>query len=237
MFMLFSCSKENRLTEDNVSFSDPNWIKLEIPGDREAHAVYGSIDDTLLVSTIHNIYQITNNGSKINKLNKQFNQAIFGFAKSNDTLYALTANHLKNTNGFRLASYAQNYSLDKGVTWQWTDLYKNKVELTKNIEFIKVNNTTSVNLKENIDFFPNSTTSGFVLKRDIIVNKDGKLSTLKVPFTNQLTSLHQDNAGRLYISASSGLHDEITKKYSGEEKGNKAIVYISKKSISDLVSN
>ena len=122
LLILFSCSKENSSPKGEDLFNDPNWIKLEIPDNREAHAIYGSIEDTLLVSTIYNTYQITDKGKTLNKLKKEFHQPIYGFIKSTDTLYALMANHLKDNNGFRIASYAQNYSLDQGLTWQWTDL-------------------------------------------------------------------------------------------------------------------
>lgn len=233
LLMLFSCSKEKN-TSTSETFNDPNWIRIELPNNRSAHAIYGSIEDTLLVSTIYDNYQITDNGKTLTKTEKKFYQPAFGFVKSNDTLYALMANHLKDTDGLRFASYAQYHSLNNGMTWNWTELHKNKVELKQKFEEVAVDDNLKFSIKENIEYFPQSTTDGLILKSDLRVSRNGSTSILELPFDNQITSLHLDKHGKLYISANSGLYDSKTKKYRTEEKRNVALVYISKKPAKDL---
>ncbi|RZL44219.1 MAG: hypothetical protein EOP00_20710 [Pedobacter sp.] len=236
ILILSSCSKQKLATEIQGDFNDPNWIKLALTNEREIHAIFGSIEDTLLVSTIYNTYQITENGKKIVKLKKAFNQAVFGFVKSNDTLYALTANHLKYNNGLRFASYAQNFSLDNGLSWNWTDLRKNNADLRKKFQEVVVSDKLSFSIKENIAPFPNSPNSGKVLKSDLIKNQIGFQSIFKLPFNNQITSLHLDHSGRLYVSTTAALHNQETKEYSNSEKENLAFIFISKNKAEDLAN-
>jgi len=238
LLILCSCNKDEVIKKEEIAFNNPNWIKLEIPNKTEANAVFGSIEDTLLVATVNKIYQITEKGKKLTEANSVFNQRVFGFVKSNDTLYALMANHLKGNNGLKLASHAQQFSLDMGLTWHSLNLYTNPIDIKKNYQEVKIADNLSFNLNENIEPFPNSPIgSGIVLKSDVIINKGGLSTVFNVPFNNQITSLHLDKYGKLYISAASSLHDPITKKFSGVEKQSSAVVYISKKQVIDLANN
>ena len=74
--VLSSCAKKE-VPDEPVTFNDPNWMRIEIPDGKEAHAVYGSIDDTLMVSTLTEIYQTTNKGKTWLKT-KVNHQPIYG---------------------------------------------------------------------------------------------------------------------------------------------------------------
>jgi len=235
MMVLSSCAKKE-VPDVPPTFSDLDWTRLEIADGREAHAVYGNIDDTLMVSTLTEIYQTTDKG-KTWKKTKVNNQPIYGFLSVKDTIFGLQANGLKDKDNHKLATFSQYFSLDKGFTWDWCGKFGVSEQRSQEFASVFVNNQLKIKLKENLEAFDGGPAngSGYVLKSDIEVFKNGTSKILAVPFNNQLTNLHLDKSGRLYVSATRSIHDKNTGKYVSTEKNHPAIIYISKKNVRELI--
>lgn len=68
-----------------------------------------------------------------------------------------------------------------------------------------------------------------------MVIKNGISKSLKLPFDNQITNLYLDQKGRLYVSATSAIHDKNSGKYLHYERTEPAVIYISKQNIRNLI--
>ena len=234
MMILSSCSKTETLAVDPV-FSDPNWIRIEIADGKEAHAVYGSIDDTLLVSTLYAIHQTTDNAKTWN-LTKKDHQAIFGFLAKADTVFALYAHLPESQSNPALASYSGYFTLDNGSTWKNADQFKVSKQRSQAYGLVRPNSQVTLRIKENLAPINGSPNASIVLKSDVEIVKNGTSDLLDLPFNNQITNLYLDKKGRLYVSATCSIHDKISGKYLDYEKSQPAIVYISKRPILDMIN-
>ncbi|MBC7921915.1 MAG: hypothetical protein H7Z75_12600 [Ferruginibacter sp.] len=78
-FGMGSCKKE-----DSPVMEDPDWIRLEVPTGREAYAIAGDIDKTLLVTTWTKAYYTTDRG-KTWQESKDFQGPVPGLFVHNDT--------------------------------------------------------------------------------------------------------------------------------------------------------
>jgi len=230
-----SCTKENLPGPDahSSTFDDPNWLKIELPGEREAHSVYGDINDTLLVSTHMYIFMTVDQGKTWTKT-ASFHSKTYNFLSAKDSLFALTAHFLTDEYGYPLASYADEFSVDNGESWEYTGKYNISKDRKMKYAFAKSNGGTIYRLSENIELFEGSETDGYVLKRTLLKGDAGSLSPVQLPFDNQLTNLYIDKHNRLYITATAAIHDEKSGKYVRNEDGNPAIIYISKESADKL---
>lgn len=234
MMVLSSCAKKE-VQDGPKTFNDPNWTRIEIANGREAHAVYGSIDDTLMVSTLTEIYQTTDKGKTWRKT-KINNQPIYGFLAVKDTIFALQSNSLRTKDKLQLATFSQYFSLDKGFTWDWCGKFNISEQRFQEFATVYLDNQVKIKLKENLEPIDGSSMSSYVLKSNIEVLKSGFSEILKVPFDNQINNLHVDKSGKLYVSAGRGIHDKKTGKYLSAEKSEAAIIYISKKKIKELIN-
>ncbi|WP_443939113.1 hypothetical protein [Pedobacter sp. MW01-1-1] len=232
--LLSSCDKKN-IFDEPQTFNDPNWIRIEIADGKEAHAVYGSIDDTLMVSTLDAIRQTTDKG-KTWRLAKTNNQPIYSFLAKADTIFALKANFLKSQSNQAIASYSDYFSLNNGVTWLNADIFDVSKQRSQEYGIVHPNNQITLRIKENLEPINGNPAYNYVLKSDIEIIKNGTTKILDIPFNNQITNLHLDKKGRLYISATSSIHDKTSKKYADYEKAGSAIIYISKQNILNLIN-
>jgi hypothetical protein len=234
MMVLSSCAKKE-VPDVPPTFNDPNWTRIEIANGREAHAVYGNIDDTLMVSTLTEIYQTTDKGKTWRKT-KVNNQPIYGFLSVKDTVFALQSNSLLKNN-LRMATFSQYFSLDKGFTWDWCIKYGISEQRIQEFATLNLDNQFKIKLKENIEPYNKDSDpwSGYVLKSDIQIFKNGTSKIIQVPFDNQINNIHVDKSGKLYVSAGRAIHDKKTGKYLSAEKSEAAIIYISKKNVSQLI--
>lgn len=235
VMVLSSCAKKE-VPDVPDTFNDPNWTRIEIANGRDAHAVYGSIDDTLMVSTLTEIYQTTDKGKTWRKT-KVNNHPIYGFLSIKDTVFALQSNAALKDN-LRMATFSQQFSLDKGFTWDWCSKYGISEQRYQEFATLYLDNALKIKLKENIEPFNKDSDpwSGYVLKSDIQIFKNGTSKIIQVPFDNQINNLHVDKSGRLYISVGRGIHDKKTGKYLSAEKSQSAMIYISKKNVEQLVN-
>jgi len=235
MMVLSSCAKKE-VPDVPPTFNDPNWTRIEIANGTEAHAVYGNIDDTLMVSTLTDIYETTDKG-KTWKKTKVNNQPIYGFLAVKDTIFALQSNGALKDN-LRMATLSQYFSLDKGFTWDWCSKFGISEQRYQEFATIYLDNQLKIKLKENIEPFDKNSGpwSGYVLKSDIEVFKNGTSKIIQVPFDNQINNIHIDKSGKLYVSAGRAIHDKKTGKYLTAEKSKNAIIYISKKNVRELIN-
>ncbi|MCZ4222752.1 hypothetical protein [Pedobacter rhodius] len=232
--VLSSCSKDKTPVDEVTTFSNPNWMRIEIAKEQEAHAVYGNVDDTLTVSTLHAIYQTTDKGKTwVNK--KMSNQPFYGFIVKQDSIFTLGYKSMKNQSGQIYASFSQYFSLDNGTSWK--SLYQGATSLNRIKEYatVHLNNQITIKLKENLEPIDGNLNANYVLKNTIQIIRNGNSKILTLPFDNQITNLTLDEKGRLYVSATSAIHDKITGKYLNYEKSQPAIIYISKQNISAII--
>ncbi|SER77737.1 hypothetical protein [Pedobacter rhizosphaerae] len=229
--MAFSaCSKKEEIKEPDT-FNHANWTRIEIENGKEAHAAFGNIDDTLILSSKTSIYQTTNQGKTWHKT-QQHNQPTYGFLAVKDSLFALTAAYSDDLISPKIARYADFFSLDKGQTWLYADQYKVSKKREQEYAVASLKNLT-VKVKEHIQHFRGS---NLVLKSTIeISNGQNFNKTLSLPFDNQINNVSIDSKGRLYVSASSAIYDKNTSRYLKEEEGQPAILYVSKKNIEQLI--
>ncbi len=232
LLILSSCSKEQGVLDNKNKFSDSNWFRIEIPEEREAHAIHGSIDDILIVSTHMYIFRTEDRGKTWQKIRSP-QQRMHGFLAKQDTIFSLWTSHTKDEEGRKLASYAAEFSTDRGESWEFSD--RQNVSTKRAQIFGSVYTSDQVNfiLQENLD--PIGATTAYVLKSTLRVEENGTIYPLALPFDNQITNLHIDSQDRLYITATSAIHDPITGMFSKSEEGSPAIVYISKGAASELL--
>lgn len=232
--VLSSCSKEKNGVELAPAFSDPNWTRIEIANGKEAHAVYGNLDDTLTVSTLYDIRQTYNKGKTWINV-KTTHQPFYGLLVKGDSIFTLSSKSLKIQSGQVLTSFSQYLSVDKGSSWK--SFYEGAKSINRSKEYATVypNNQLAIRLKENLEPINGDPTHNSVLKSTVEIIENGNARTLLLPFNNQITNLYLDEKGRLYVSATSAIYDKTSGKYSDNEKAEPAIIYVSKQNISTLI--
>lgn len=233
-FLLISsaCTKEKIILDKDDEFSDPNWLRIEIPREKEAHSIYGNIDDILIVSTHMYIFRTTDQGKTWQKTRSP-HQFIHGFLAKQDTVFSLWTSHTKDEAGRKLASHAAEFSTDMGENWEYSDKYNVSKNRAQVFGSVYTSDQLTFKLQENFD--PIDESSAYVLTSTLTVEDNGSFYPLPLPFDNQITNLHIDTQDRLYISATSAIHDSKTGMFSRREEGSPAIVYISKGKASELL--
>ncbi|MEK6480643.1 hypothetical protein WJR50_24075 [Catalinimonas sp. 4WD22] len=116
---LLSCQEnetiEKRVDQETVH---PDWTKLEIPGGRQALAIAGSIDDTLLVTTWTKAYYTTDQGETWQE-SKNFHGPIPGLYIHQDTILSLEAYLYEDAESPPKAALNQYYTIDFGKSWHY----------------------------------------------------------------------------------------------------------------------
>lgn len=222
--LFFACKNEAISPQEKTDREtlDPKWIKLTIPEGREALAVAGSIDDTLLVTTWSKTYRSVDKG-KTWQLSRDFNSVIRGLLTNKDTVITLVATgglELKDT---YVASSAQYFTLDYGLTWT----HYQKMDASnrfKKIGITDVRDGISYALKYNVQYISDNS---YTHKPTDIVKVTAKgEQKLEFPFIRKLNNLSFDKNNRLYVAAQ-GID------YTSGEKtrydNSPAIVYVSRK--------
>lgn len=233
MMVLSSCAKKD-VPDVPPAFSDPDWTRLEIANGKEAHAVYGNLDDTLTVSTLYDIRQTYDKGKTWVNV-KTTHQPFYGLLVKGDSIFTLSSKSLKSQSGQLLTSFSQYLSLDNGLSWQ--SFYEGAKSINRSKEYATVypNNQITIKLKENLEPINGNPNHNSVLKSTVEIIENGNTRTLSLPFNNQITNLYLDEKGRLYVSATSAIYDKNSGKYSDNEKAEPAIIYVSKQNISNLI--
>jgi hypothetical protein len=92
-----------------IKQQDLDWIKLEIPAGREAYAIAGDLDKTLLVTTWTKAYYTSDKG-KTWQESKNFNGHVPGLFERNDTIFSMEATSTDNQ-GSRYAAWGNTLRL------------------------------------------------------------------------------------------------------------------------------
>jgi hypothetical protein len=227
---LASCAKEKDVVEE-PKFNHPDWMRLEIEQGKEMHAVYGNLDDTLMVSTLTEIFQTTDKGKTWLKA-KVNHHPVYGFLSVKDTVFSFESIVQKDKNSPKLATFSQSYSIDKG--FNWLSRYDVPLRISKPFATIALDNGVEIKVKENLEPINGNINHNLVLKSQVEVVKNGFSKTLILPFDNQITNIYVDKKGRLYVSATSSIFDK-SGRYLDYEKKQPAILYISKNNIQSLI--
>lgn len=225
LLILIACSEDHHVPEKDNEFNDPDWFKLEIPTGREAYAIAGSIDDTLLVSTWTKVYYTTDQG-KTWKESRDFQGPVMGFLERNDTIFALRASGLDGQ-GQNYATLAQYLTTDHGKNWE----YKPQSQLKKRIGSTTASSGAEYFLKENMTPDSPGSTSGYVNPTDIMKHYGADAFNISFPYKHNILNLHVDSEDRLYIAASGGIYNEERNTFYCCDDSMPAIVYVSKRAM------
>lgn len=221
IIILASCQK----SEINpLKFEHPDWVRLEIPGGREAYSIVGDIDKELLVAADTRIYY-SNDGGKNWTISADFSTLNMTLQDLKDTVFVYTATHSIDEKTY--GSICEYYSIDFGKTWnRYVFDFTNRNHLKGFAESVS---GTSYHIK-------NSCTADTSFKpcyvRPSILEKHNgyQWDIMDFPQTHLFHDLHLDTRNRLYLCASSG---EITEqnRVQGTNIGDPAFVYVSRKEL------
>ncbi|MGM0582409.1 MAG: hypothetical protein ACQETL_17155 [Bacteroidota bacterium] len=224
LFVFISCERFD--TEPIVVQEDyDNWTVLQIPNGEEAHAISGSIDDILVVTTITKVYATKDAGETWDEV-ADFSGIMPGLLERNDSLFIFGA--FGQGEEYDVASSVSRFSVDKGYTWQEDEnnIYS---RLSVPIKYVEVENNFSYKIKNNTFKLDGSETE-YVGTSDIEKTIDDYTTKLEIPFEYILNNLHLDDQNRLYVAASYGtVNDDGTVKSGG--RNTPALVFISKDSM------
>ncbi|MFC3353392.1 hypothetical protein [Sphingobacterium zeae] len=231
--LLFSCQKDHSSEQDSlidVETKDPNWTKLSIPGQiRGTSAIYGNIDDTLVVATMYKIYMTTDKGASW----QMVHDAGFGIPS-----FSMYQGELMALSNFQDNSTSPNlFSLDNGKNWSAKGKYGydvyNKVRVNR--KETKISESESYKIIAQPNEIVDKEYGRPLMQPDKLVSVTDKGQRLiDFPFRRQLNYIYHDKKNRLYIGAE-GTRFEWSVK--GNERRyptatDTAIVYISKFPIS-----
>ncbi|MCB2377279.1 hypothetical protein LGH70_06775 [Hymenobacter sp. BT635] len=227
-----SCQKQAAV--EPAEAPDPNWVKLEIAtvssGDA-AYSIAGDLDRTLLVATKQKVYASTNKG-KTWRESHNFNGSVPGLLQRNDTIFALT-NTSTTPQGETVATFADMYTADFGVTWHYTagvypyDQYR---AMSRPIGQVTTAANTTYRIRENSEPMPNSTSRRNTAS-DLLRLEGAAQTELPLPARHYLNNLFLDGRNRLYVAASGLRFDATTGAVLPQENGKNlpAVIYVSRK--------
>ncbi|WKN43509.1 hypothetical protein [Tunicatimonas pelagia] len=194
--LCLSCEeKEEVKVDDSDTYED--WIKLTIPDEREAFAVFGDIDRTLTVTTWTESYFTRDRGNTW-KMSHDFQGSVVGLLMNNDTLFALHATRTDSL-GNKSAVLAQHYSLDTGQTWHsYHDDYVN--QYIKQMDTDTTSQGIVYELRKNV-------TDNYVNPSDLLRSDGAFSSPVDVPFKHYFHDVYVDQNDRVYVAASGDQHN------------------------------
>lgn len=196
---------QHRTNDTPAPAEDPNWIRLAIPKGREANAVYGTIDGTLVVTTYKDAYYTTDRGATWHKA-FDFATEKQALVARHDTLIAL-GKAGTDERGRQVAARGDYYSPDLGRTWTGilsTAQYYAYGRLRQRVDSVQASGV-AYQYKLNYSPVPGSTTF-YSEPSDLIRTSAGRQTTLRLPAKHVLRNLYLDAQNRLYVAASSCAH-------------------------------
>jgi hypothetical protein len=208
---------------------DKDWDRIRIPDGGTALAVIGSIDDTLLVTTLYHTYVIADKGNSIMRTKTVINTTP-GLTVVQDTIYAFSGEGYDPNSKTKFAGIPTRYTIDKGLTWHF---FTSKPSISK-VEIGRV--TTKNNITYELDYHtgPDRNGEGDSYIHQTTINKveNGVKSVLKHPIKDaQPSNLYLDSKERLYITSGNTIH--ATGVVIGNPTSAPAYIYISKVPISN----
>lgn len=202
---------------------DPNWIKLEVPNGRSAYAIVGDIEKTLLVTTWTKAYYSIDRG-KTWQESKDFSGPVAGLLVQADTIFSMQGRFFDPSRNLLSSSLIQYFTTDHGKTWNRYQKTKNAI---KPIGWAQAPEGVEYTIKRNsTPLAPGSTTAyvnpGEILKTDRLSQR-----LMDIPFKHDLTNLHLDEQGRLYVTVS-GTHQPEKNTIFCCSEDQPAVIYVSK---------
>ncbi|TKC08625.1 hypothetical protein [Pedobacter frigoris] len=226
LFFLIACEKndDSKFVEVETVFDDPDWIRLKVPAGGEIHSVAGSIDDTLLVTTLAKAY-FTADGGKTWKESKNFSGTVPGLLTSKDTIFAFIASGFDPAMGRKYAGSPTSYTLNKGLTWQ---SYHDGARFIQTGVATSKKDLTTYRLKYSSGADTEGNGTNWVLRTTIDrIKRNGEASQFEHPVKDhQPLNLHMDSQDKLYISTGGSFSK--TGVYVGASVTSPAYVYVSK---------
>lgn len=231
--LLLSCKKADKSEPVDPETQDAVWIKLSIPKQiRGVSAIYGSIDDTLIVATTYTIYITIDQGRSWEMVNDP-RIGISGFTKYRGELIALS------NFGGGYASGPLLYSLDQGKTWSRKGLYDYRIynQIRQSRDTIAADGQLQFKIQSQPGKKDEENNGLPLWQPDLLVKvENGREGVIHFPFKRDLNYLHLDSKNRLYVGAE-GIRFEWT-----EQNGKRvypvstdsALLYISRLSVNEL---
>ncbi len=232
VLLTWSCKPDAR-REVAPAPEDPDWIRLEIPNGREAYAIAGDIDKTLLVTTWTKAYYTTDRG-KTWQESKDFQGPVPGLFVLRDTVFSLQSSG-QDPAGQPYASTGQYFTVDYGRTWQHSSQhyttqagYQFYSQLSRPLGIVQAAGGITYRIKRNSTPVSPGSTSVYINPSELLKEDQFGIQTVRLPFRHQLYNLHLDDSNRLYVTASGGTVLENNRIYCCEDEM-PAIVYVSRK--------
>lgn len=232
--LLFSSCQKDGPSEQkdliDIETRDAAWTKLSIPGQlRGTSAIYGNIDDTLVVATMYKIYMTTDKGASWQMVNDA-GLGIPSFSMYKGELMALSNFQDHSTSPFL-------FSLDMGKNWSTKGKYGYEVydKVRVNRKETKISETESYKISPQPNEIIDKEYGRPLMQPDKLVRVTDKgEQKLDFPFRRQLNYIYHDKKNRLYIGAEGTRFEWAVK---GNERTyptstDTAIIYISKLPIS-----
>jgi hypothetical protein len=190
----FSCEEGAEPTANDAD-THQDWIKLSIPGEREALAVFGDIERTLVVATWYGTYFSKDSGNTWQK-SPGSRSGVVGLLSANDTLFAMHAT-LTDSVGNKSATEAQHYSLDSGQNWQ---VYRQARQHSQPMDRDTTSQGTVYEVRMNV-------TNNYVNPSDLLRTDGGFTSTVEVPFKHHFHEVYVDQNDRVYVAVAGDRHN------------------------------
>ena len=229
-----ACQRHSAETPTPTPAEDPDWIRLEIPGEREAPAVAGSLDGTLLVTTYTHAY-VTADQGRTWQQTKNFFGSVEGLVTRHDTVVALRS--VVGDLYDKSAVHAELFTTDYGRTWQditsITDPRGTLARLRQSVGRVQAINGPAYRVKFNYTPFAPGSSSYYSEPSDLVKIEGGSQTTLRAPAKLVFRNLQLDARNRLYVTAASCAHRTALTDCPDCQPGNgqqsPAVVFISRK--------
>lgn len=206
---------------EQSEWSHPDWIRVEIPGGREAYSVVGDINRALMVTTYTKAF-VSHDRGKTWTESVDFNGPTWLFQRS-DTIWALTM-QLTEANCNRLATGNSRFTLDFGKTWAFN--HSGNSSLSVPIGRVESVSGISYRLTEQrVPVAPGSPSC--FIGQSTLERAENGTRTIDLFQGFRLLNLYLDETEHLYVGSSSGSFNE-DKLYQGTEAGMPAYLFISK---------
>ncbi|RQP13589.1 MAG: hypothetical protein EAS52_19215 [Parapedobacter sp.] len=232
---LSACKKERPSNPVDVETLDEAWMKLSLTGQqRGVSAIYGSIDDTLVVATMYRIYITTDRGASW-QLVSEANVGISGFYMVDGELCAFSTFRFEGEDEFATTPFL--YSVDHGRTWSSNRKFGYQVydTIRRIRDRVSVEGEGYYRIDNNLQLTDNSGMSFVHGPNSIIKGREGFEESVYFPFKRYLNYLHLDGSGRLYAGAESTRFEAVVE---GNVRifpahSDSAILYVSRKPIGE----
>lgn len=202
LFSLFfsACKKDSELDMDPETL-DTRWMKLSIPGQlRGISAIYGNIDDTLVVASLYHLYRTTDRGLTWQRI-YEGELGISGLYMYNGELCALGS--FIDQAGSSTGHHPFLFSQDFGNTWK----REGKYDYSVYTDIFVLRNRAAVDDSTYFEIAPNIYTvedqlKGLLPQPDTLQLVRNDISTpVYFPFSRRVNCLYLDEQKRLYVGA------------------------------------